>query len=133
MSNLKIEGRVVKIGQAANVSKNADKPFMKRELWLEIPNGSYPQTVSFEATQDRCDLLDRFVSGDFVTVHFNLYGREWDGRVFNSLNLWKIEADGDAKTSASGGSAGNGANAPQNAGNGATMVGEPPALDGLPF
>jgi len=135
MSNLKIEGTIVKVGTAANVSKK-DKPFMKRELWVDIPNGNYPQTVCFEATQDRCDLLDVVDVGQIITVHFSLNGREHDGRVYNSLNLWKIEANTGTQPGASGGNTTNTQNAPQNGANEATgqVAGEgEPVDDQLPF
>jgi single-strand DNA-binding protein len=136
MSNFSIQGTIVKIGQAANVSKT-DKPFMKRELWLEIPDGNYPQTCCLEATQDRCDILDRVAEGEAVTVHFSIRGKEYNGRVFNSLNLWKIEANNGAKPGASTGNTTNTQNTPQNGANEATGQvageGEPPAEDGLPF
>jgi len=93
MSNLKIQGTVKRVTPRNDVSKT-DKPFIKRELWVEIPNGNYPQLVSFEATQDRCDLLDALQLDQGVTVHFNINGREYNDRVFNSLNIWKVEIDG---------------------------------------
>jgi len=123
MSNLTVSGVIVKIGQATNVSKK-EKPFMKREMWVEIPNGNYPQTASFEATQDRCDLLDGVTEGQAVTVHFNINGREYEGRVFNSLNLWKIEAANSQPAQPT---------ASQPAQAAPTETGEPPVDENLPF
>jgi len=135
MSNLSIQGTIVKIGQAANVSKT-DKPFIKRELWLEIPDGNYPQTACFETTQDRCDILDRVTEGEAVTVHFNLRGKEYNGKVYNALNLWKIEANTGTQPGASGGNTTNTQNTPQTAANEATVEvyanGNPVSQD-LPF
>lgn len=79
-------GIVKRIGATENVT---DK-FRKRELILEIP-GNYPQIVKFEAIQDKCDLLDSVKVGENVNIHFNLNGREHGDKVYNALQIWKVE------------------------------------------
>lgn len=93
----KLQANVKSVGQTVNVS---DK-FSKRELVVEIPDDKYPQVVSFEATQDKCSLLDSIGAGQQVEITFALRGREWtspsgDVRVFNTLNLVRIDAVGSA-------------------------------------
>lgn len=93
----KLQANVKSVGQTVNVS---DK-FSKRELVVEIPDDKYPQVVSFEATQDKCSLLDPIGAGQQVEITFALRGREWtspsgDVRVFNTLNLVRIDAVGSA-------------------------------------
>lgn len=71
--------------------------FQKREFVVEIAdNPKYPQKVQFQATGDRCSLLDRVSVGDTVKIEFDLRGREWrspKGEIkhFNSLDAWKID------------------------------------------
>jgi hypothetical protein len=91
----KVQGNVKSVGQTISVSEK----FSKRELTVEIPDDKYPQIVQFEATQDKCDLLDSIGSGQQVEVTFALRGREWtspkgETKVFNTLNLVRIEANG---------------------------------------
>jgi single-strand DNA-binding protein len=133
MGNLKIEGTIVKIFEREAVTAT----FSKREFVIEVPDGNYPQMVKFQMTQDRCDVLDRFSEGQTVTVHFNLRGREWQGKYFNSLDAWKIEANSGAQPNASTGNTTTAQNAPQNSGNEATGQvageGEQPADENLPF
>jgi len=54
--------------------------------------------IKFQATQDRCDILERFKLGDTVKVHFNLRGNKWEknGQVsyFTNLDAWRIENAG---------------------------------------
>lgn len=50
------------------------------------------QYVKFQLTQDRCSIVDNFREGDEVRVHFNLRGREWQGKYFTNLDAWRIEA-----------------------------------------
>jgi len=74
-----------------------DKGFRKREFVLTTDEHTqYPQHVSFQCTQDRCNLLDGVQVGETITVHFNLRGREWkspkgETKYLNSLEAWKIE------------------------------------------
>ena len=92
-----IAGRLHTKNEAVQISER----FRKREFVLEIePESQYPQTVQFELTGDRCELLDEFVIGQELNVEFSLRGREWTSpkgeiRFFNSLNVWQVEADGD--------------------------------------
>ena len=70
--------------------------FSKREFVLTTEASSpYPQHVSFQLTQDKCNLLDQYNVGDEMKIQFNLRGREWNGpqgiKYFNTLEAWRIE------------------------------------------
>jgi single-strand DNA-binding protein len=70
--------------------------FQKREFVLTTEaNTPYPQHVSFQVTQDKCNMLDQFNPGEELRVQFNLRGREWNGpqgiKYFNTLEAWRIE------------------------------------------
>ena len=91
----KLQANVKSVGETVAVSEK----FSKRELVVEIPDDKYPQIVQFEATQDKCSLLDSIGAGQEVEITFALRGREWtnasgDTKVFNTLNLVRIEAVG---------------------------------------
>lgn len=79
--------------------------FRKREFAVETSeeNGGkvYTQSINFQVTQDKCDVLDQFSIGDEVNVSFNIGGRPWKNpqgvtKYFNSLNAWKIDKLGSA-------------------------------------
>ena len=70
--------------------------FKKREFVLTTEgNTPYPQFISMQVTQDRCDLLDKYNEGNELKVSFNLRGREWNGpqgvKYFNTIEAWRIE------------------------------------------
>lgn len=70
--------------------------FKKREFVLTDNSSQYPQHISFQLTQDKCNLLDQYNVGDELKVHFNLRGREWTSpkgevKYFNTLEAWRIE------------------------------------------
>jgi len=88
-----LKGELKVIGDVQQISDS----FKKREFVVVDASGQYAQTISFQAVQDRVDLLNNFKLGDNVEVTFFLRGREWtnpkDGvvRYFNSLDAWKVE------------------------------------------
>lgn len=79
-------------------TENKTATFQAREFVIEV-DGTYPQFVKFQLTQDRCALVDNYNEGDAIRVHFDLRGREWQGKYFTNLNAWRIEA-GTAATAA---------------------------------
>jgi hypothetical protein len=69
--------------------------FRKREL-VVATDESYPQFISINFTQDKCDLLNNYNVGDDVKVSINLRGREWvnpagESKYFNDIQGWRIE------------------------------------------
>ncbi|NLR92050.1 MULTISPECIES: DUF3127 domain-containing protein [Flammeovirga] len=95
-----VVGKVEKIMDTQQVSDR----FKKREFVLLIQDGSYPQYIKFQATQDRCTLLDGFNEGDDIAVTFDLKGRPFDkgGETiyFTNLEAWRIQAAAAAQPQA---------------------------------
>ena len=86
----KFKGEVVFITPTTSVS---DK-FKKREVTLKSQD-EYPQYVTFQLTQDKCDLANNLKAGDAVELSYNLRGRKWeaqDGTIkyFNSIEAWTM-------------------------------------------
>lgn len=79
-----------------NETVQVSEKFKKREFVLTDNSPSYPQTVQFQLTQDRCSLIDNDKIGDELTVHFVLRGREWKNpqgeiKYFNTLDVFRVE------------------------------------------
>lgn len=92
------------VGNTVQVSEK----FSKREFVVTDASGMYPQDIMFQATQDKCNLLDGYQAGDQVDVSFNLRGREWtsptgDVKYFNTLEAWRIERSNQGATVTNGG------------------------------
>ena len=85
--------------------------FKKREMVLEVIDGSYSQHIKFQMLQDRCSLLDNANEGDEVKLSFNIKGREYNSpkgetMYFTNLDAWRLEkvnANAPAATPAGGG------------------------------
>lgn len=88
MSDFK--GEVVFITPTTTLSEK----FKKRDITLKS-DGDYPQYVTFQLTQDKCDLANHLKTGEVVEVQYNLRGRRWeaqDGTIkyFNTIEAWTM-------------------------------------------
>lgn len=93
--SFEVVGRLHKV---YDTEKKTDS-FQAREFVIEV-DGNYPQFVKFQLVQDRCALIDTYKEGDTIKVHFDLRGREWQGKYFTNLNAWRVEAGQAAAASA---------------------------------
>lgn len=71
--------------------------FNKQSFVVSDPEEKYPQEVQFECVKDKVQMLNEIRTGDKVTVHFNVRGREWNGKHFVNLEAWKINRLGASK------------------------------------
>jgi single-stranded DNA-binding protein len=88
MSDFK--GEVVFVTPTTTVS---DK-FKKRDITLKSQD-EYPQYITFQLVQDKCDLANNLKPGDVVELKYNLRGRRWeaqDGTIkyFNTIEAWTM-------------------------------------------
>lgn len=80
-------------------TENKTGSFQAREFVIEIDSGNYAQFIKFQLVQDRCALLDDYQEGQPIKVHFDLRGREWNGKYFTNLNAWRLEQASASATS----------------------------------
>jgi len=91
---LKIKGTVYKVSQEEVKSEK----FKKREVILEVIEGTYKQHLTVQFSNAKCDLLNNVRQGDMISISINLKGRLWTGndgieKGFNTLEGWQIESD----------------------------------------
>lgn len=77
-----------------DTQKVSDK-YQKRDVVLKTDfDTQWPQFVSLQFSQDKCNALNDFRAGDIVKIQFNVKGREWNGpqgiKYFNTLEAWSI-------------------------------------------
>ena len=90
MAALEIEGRIAS-KLALQSGQSARGPWSRQEFVLEYQDGSFPVSVCFTAWgDDKVNELNRFQVGDKVKVSFNIRGREYNGRWYNDLRIWRI-------------------------------------------
>jgi Domain of unknown function (DUF3127) len=88
---MEVSGRIKVINPEVQVSAS----FKKRELVVTTEE-QYPQFISINFVQDKCDILNNFQVGEAVKVAINLRGREWvnpqgETKYFNDIQGWKVD------------------------------------------
>lgn len=86
-----VKGILKRVGNIETVGTNN---FTKRTFVVETKE-QYPQTLEFQLTKDRVDIVDVYHIGEEMEVHFNLRGRDWTNpqgeiKTFNTLECWKL-------------------------------------------
>lgn len=97
MSESTIKGAIKLINPIKVIS---DK-FSVREFVVTTPDAKYPQDILFQTINDKMDVLESLGVGQQVEVSYNLRGREFNGRYYNTLDAWKIEVTGSKPSQAS--------------------------------
>ena len=97
---LELEGTLrQKLGVQSGTS--ARGPWAKQEFVVEFPDGNFTSQACFTAWgQDKVAELDKYQVGDRVKVSFNLKSREFNGRWYNDLQIWRIAPAGEAQPAA---------------------------------
>ena len=90
---MEVTGRVKMVEQTKEVGSSG---FRKRDI-VVTTDEQYPQHISVQFVQDKCDLLNNFTECQEVKVAINLRGREWinpqgEAVYFNTIQGWRIEA-----------------------------------------
>lgn len=87
----KEKGTVVNVTPLQIIS---DK-FRKQDFTIKTFDEKYPQFVTFQVVNDKCELVANLKNGDVVEVSYNLRGREWNSpegvtKYFNTVEAWSI-------------------------------------------
>jgi hypothetical protein len=90
MSDSTIKGAIKLINPIKIIS---DK-FSVREFVVTTPDEKYPQDILFQTVNDKMAVLESLGVGQQVEVSYNVRGREFNGRYYNTLDAWKIEVTG---------------------------------------
>lgn len=96
MAALEIEGRIAQ-KFAKQSGQSARGPWMKQDFILEFQDGSFTSEVCFTSFgNDKVAELDKYGVGDEVKVSFNIRAREFNGRWYNDVRVWRISPAGQA-------------------------------------
>lgn len=138
--SLEVTGKLLVKYETQQVS---DK-FRKREFVLELEeeiNGNiYKNFAKLQLVQTKCDIIDRYNTGDLLKVSFNIKGNSYvdkrDGQTkyITNLDAWRVEP-GSAAAPATGAPAAQSYSNPAPQGNNMSASTYKPteAMDDLPF
>ena len=93
---LELEGTLrQKLGVQQGTSARGQ--WAKQEFILEFPDGNFTSQACFTAFgQDKVAELAKYQVGDRIKVSFNIRGREYNGRWYTDLQIWRISPAGQA-------------------------------------
>lgn len=101
-TNLEIEGKITQ-KMPVQSGQSARGAWARQDFVVEYPDGNYSASVCFSAWgQDKVQELERYQVGDSVKVAFNVRGREYNGRWYNDLRIWRISPAGNGTSAAAG-------------------------------
>jgi hypothetical protein len=128
MAALEIEGKI-KTKLTPRSGSSARGGWTSQDFVVEYQDGNYPADACITAFGDeKVRDLERFQVGDAVKVSFNVRAREFNGRWYNDLRMWRISAPGAAPAA--------GASAPAASGYapaaGPAPMAPPPSFDDMP-
>jgi len=128
MAALEIEGKI-KTKLTPRSGSSARGGWTSQDFVVEYQDGNYPADACITAFGDeKVRDLDRFQVGDAVKVSFNVRAREFNGRWYNDLRMWRISAPGAAPAA--------GASSPAASGYapaaGPAPMAPPPSFDDMP-
>lgn len=88
---MEVTGRIKMIDTTKEVGSAG---FKKRDI-VVTTDEQYPQHISVQFVQDKCDLLNNYQVGENVKIDINLRGREWTNAqgetvYFNTIQGWRI-------------------------------------------
>jgi hypothetical protein len=92
MSDSTIKGAIKLI----NPIKVINDKFSVREFVVTTPDAKYPQDILFQTVNDKMAVLESLGVGQQVEVSYNVRGREFNGRYYNTLDAWKVQIIGQA-------------------------------------
>ena len=76
-----------------NPIKVISDKFSVREFVIVTDDAKYPQEVIFQTVNDKMDVIAPYGVGQMVTVSFNVRGREYNGRYYNTLDAYKVQGE----------------------------------------
>lgn len=80
---------------ASQQGTSARGAWAKQEFILEFPDGNFTAQACFTAFgQDKVAELDKYQIGDRIKISFNIRSREYNGRWYNDLQIWRIAPAG---------------------------------------
>ena len=88
MADSTIKG-VIKLIKPINVI--SDK-FSVREFVITTQD-KYPQHIIFQTVNDKMDIIAPYGEGQEVEVSYNVRGREYNGKYYNTLDAYKVQGE----------------------------------------
>jgi len=94
---LEITGKVINV-LAEQTGSGKNGTWVKQDFVIET-NEQYPKKVCFSAWGDKAAAIKNLAMGTPVKVSFNVESREFNGKWYTDLRIWKIETGSASQSS----------------------------------
>jgi single-strand DNA-binding protein len=82
-----IQGKLIWIGE---IEDKSDK-FKILDFAIETDDPQYPQKIKLQAINKTCDAIKALSLGSVINCHYNLKGREYQGKYYTTVTVWKFD------------------------------------------
>lgn len=72
-------------------SFNTKKGQMKKCSVIIEESAQYPNSMVIDLFNEKTEYVSQFAVGEMVRCTFNAHAREWNGKMFNSVSMHKME------------------------------------------
>lgn len=91
---LELSGKIIQILPIqSGTGKNGN--WQKQDFVIETQE-QYPKKICFSAWADKAELVKTATIGSMVKVAFNAESREFNGKWYTDLRIWKLEFSGNS-------------------------------------
>lgn len=92
--SLEIKGSIVQICTVSETEKKDGSGVFRQQTFVIQTEGQYPQKVALLIRKDEMiESFEKYNSeGQEVLVKFNAVSREWNGKWFTDLIVWRVES-----------------------------------------
>lgn len=84
---MELTGKVIAVLDTQSGTSKAGNPWQKKEFVIETEE-QYPKKACFTLF-NKTELCPKV--GEEVTVHFDITANEYNGKWYNSVNVWKVD------------------------------------------
>lgn len=84
---MKVQGTITWVGETQQGTSRQGNPWQKRPFVLQYLGGQYPKSILFESLDEKSFPL--LYVGAQVAVDFDITAREYNGRYYNDLRVWR--------------------------------------------
>lgn len=92
--SLEIKGSIVQICTVSETEKKDGSGVFRQQVFVIQTDGQYPKKIAFLIKKE--EMLESFekynYEGQEVLVKFNAESREWNGKWFTDLIVWRVES-----------------------------------------
>ena len=92
MAIIKERGTIAVLGEVQSGTSQQGNPWYRQTIVVDVAgfNGSY-RKVALQASGNVVGYLDGAAIGDKVEISYQVTAREWQGKWYNNVDLYKVE------------------------------------------